>query len=237
MARLNGQAAIVLGGPGGCALGLAQRLAGEGAQVHLIAELPDDGLARAVDDAAATLGRVDLLVCAQDPPPATAAPSDDAAEGELYNDAWLTAFETPREAMRAALPHLRANGGGHIVALVSQCSDSVWRGIGPYQAASEALKAYIRTTAEEWGRFNVRVNALLPAADTAGYRCQRSRNPEAADRLVQALPLGRLGCPQKDIGGALMFLVGESGRYLTGHMVHADGGQHLAPSPYEALMG
>jgi NAD(P)-dependent dehydrogenase (short-subunit alcohol dehydrogenase family) len=237
MARLNGLAAIVLGGDSGCAEGLAERLAAEGANVLRIDDAAADSVAQSVDEAVETLGRLDLLVCAHDAPPPTATPSDEAAEDHVYSAVWQEHFELPRAAMRAALPHLRAqDGGGQVVALVSQYGDSVWRGIGAYQAASEALKAHIRSAAEEWGRFNVRVNALLPAADTIGYRQLRSRHPDAADRLARALPLGRLGSPQRDIGGALMLLASESGRYLTGHMIHVDGGQHLAPSPYEALI-
>jgi NAD(P)-dependent dehydrogenase (short-subunit alcohol dehydrogenase family) len=53
---------------------------------------------------------------------------------------------------------------------------------------------------------------------------------------VAGTPMQRMGDPVADIGGAVMLLLGDAGRFLTGHVLYADGGQHLTPSPFEAVV-
>jgi NAD(P)-dependent dehydrogenase (short-subunit alcohol dehydrogenase family) len=238
--RLQGRSAVVLCGhtadADGLGPGLAQRLRDEGAQVALLAaeDLADaPALQQALDAAVARQGGLDILL---NVPFDAEAPKATAALSEAdWAAAHRSAFDQPRWAMQAALPHLQ-RGGGCIVNVVSQYGDSVWRGVAAYNAACEALKGLTRSAAEEWGVHGIRVNALVPAAAAAPFTALAATKPEAVAQLLATVPLRRMGDVQRDIGGALMLLVGDAGRYLTGHIVHADGGQHLAPSPYEAAV-
>ncbi|MGH8444231.1 MAG: SDR family NAD(P)-dependent oxidoreductase, partial [Solimonas sp.] len=171
-------------------------------------------------------GRLDILINAGDEP-ADFAPLEQkalAVGGAAQAVLW---------AMQAAFPAMRENGG-RIVNLVAPLGDSLNRQAADAVAASEAIKSLTRSAAEEWGCHNILVNALATAADTASFRQLRERAPAAVDALVAASPMTRMGDPVEDIGGAVMLLLGESGRFLTGHVLYADGGQHLTPTPYEA---
>lgn len=235
MGRLTGQVAVIAGGHDGVGAGIAQRFASEGATIVMIeADQEKADMERAVRQVAEKFGCIDILVNAVEH---NAAPTTLEQLGDAQLAQTLARqFHGPLGIMRAALPTMKRQGSGHILNIVSVYGDSTWRALGDYNVASEALKALTRTAAEEWGPYGILVNAILPAADTPAYQRQRASNPERADQLVKSSALGRMGDPVRDIGGAAMFLVSEAGRFITGHMVYADGGQHLTPSPYEALI-
>lgn len=260
MGRLDGQVAVIAGGTEGVGRGIALRFAHEGARVVVIgrdqakadftlralAAIPAEAKHLAADlgtradvqqtmqKAAGAFGRIDILVNAleHDGP---AAALEDIHDDQLMRT-MTRELHVPLWTMRAALPCMKKQGGGRIINIVSLYGDSTWRMHGDYHAASEAVKALTRTAAEEWGPHGILVNAIMPAADTPAYQRCRARHPERADQLVKDSALGRMGDPERDIGGAAMLLVSNAGRFLTGHMIYADGGQHLTPSPYEALI-
>lgn len=235
MGRLTGQVAMIAGGADGVGHGIAQRFASEGAEIVVIdPEQAKGDMEKAVQQAADAFGRIDILVNAVEHD-AAATTLEHLADDHLAQTLARQLYG-PLWTMRAVLPFMKKQGGGHILNIVSVYGDSTWRALGDYNAASEAVKALTRTAAEEWGPYGILVNAILPAADTPAYRRYRASQPERADQLVKSSALGRMGDPVRDIGGAAMFLVSESGRFITGHMVFADGGQHLTPSPYEALI-
>lgn len=264
MGRLDGRVAVIAGGAEGVGRGIALRFAREGAKVVIVdaddakaqftmrafAAIPAEGkhiaadpgvkadIETAVQQAGDAYGRIDILVNAveHDAPATPLEALDDDSLARTFERTLARELHSPLWAMRAVLPHMKNQGGGHILNIVSLFGDSTWRSLGDYNAASEAMKALTRTAAEEWGPYGILVNAILPAADTLAWQRYRVQQPERADQLVKNSPLGRMGDPERDIGGAAMFLVGESGRFITGHMVFADGGQHLTPSPYEALI-
>jgi NAD(P)-dependent dehydrogenase (short-subunit alcohol dehydrogenase family) len=227
--RLHGRVAIVVNGAVGIGEGIARRLRAEDAQVIAVEAPRSRAEAEAmVAEVLGRHGRLDILINAGDEP-TTFAPIEQkisAVDGTAQAVLWT---------MQAAFPALREKGG-RIVNLVAPLGDSLNRQAADAVAASEAIKSLTRSAAEEWGRYNILVNALATAADTPAFRRLRERAPEAVDGLVAASPMQRMGDPVQDIGGAVMLLLSESGRFLTGHVLYADGGQHLTPTPYEALV-
>jgi NAD(P)-dependent dehydrogenase (short-subunit alcohol dehydrogenase family) len=231
MGRLNGSVAIVTAGASGLGAGIAARLKAEGATVVAVDRELDSKQAaeQVVADVLKLSGRIDILVNA----------ADETAEFAPLASKSLavgSAAQSVLWAMQAVYPAMRAQGGGRIVNIVAVLGDSLNRQAADAVAASEAIKSLTRSAAEEWGQHGVLVNALAPAADTAAFRKMREAAPEAVDALIAGTPMGRMGDPVADIGGAVMLLVGEAGRFLTGHVLYADGGQHLTPTPYEALV-
>ena len=127
--------------------------------------------------------------------------------------------------MKAAYPHLKARGGGAIVNLATAAAKR-WdmSGYGPYSAAKQAIRSLTRAAADEWGRDNIRVNAIAPLAASPAFE-QWSRNqPDQAAELMRQIPLARFGDPAGDIGRAVLFLVGDDARYITGMTMPLDGG-------------
>lgn len=238
MGRLNGRVALVTQAASGLGAGIATRLQAEGATVVKVdvggADLNSalQSKAEAERIAAEVLkqhGRIDILVNG----------ADEAAEFaplERKTQAVGAAAQAVLWMMQAVYPAMREQKGGRIVNLVATLGDSINRQAADAVATSEAIKSLTRSAAEEWGCHNILVNALAPAADTEHFQRLRAAAPQAVDALVAGTPMLRMGDPVADIGGAVMLLVSDAGRFITGHVLYADGGQHLTPTPFEALV-
>ncbi len=124
--------------------------------------------------------------------------------------------------IRAAVPHMRASGGGAIVNISSGSAVVGIPGNPHYAAAKAAILGITRNTAGEFGPDNIRINAICPGLiDT---EAQRAGLTEAM-RMVLAgqAPLRRLGIPA-EIAAAVAFLASDDASYLTGQTLHVNGG-------------
>jgi NAD(P)-dependent dehydrogenase (short-subunit alcohol dehydrogenase family) len=128
-----------------------------------------------------------------------------------------------------AHPLLKASRGS-IVTMASAHGLQGSKAGFPYSAAKGGLLALTKTMAVEYAP-EVRVNAIVPgqieSVRTAGYFA-KFRDPELARRRVeQTFPLRRLGTPE-DIAKAARFLASDDASYITGTILHVDGGRHAA---------
>jgi len=130
-------------------------------------------------------------------------------------------------AMQAVFPHMVAQGGGRIINFVSLNGINAHMYSADYNAAKEAVRALTRTAAREWARHNILVNAIAPAAATPAYIAFAEVAPENAAEMLEQNPMGRMGDPERDIGGVALFLATDDGGYVTGNTVFADGGSHI----------
>jgi 2-deoxy-D-gluconate 3-dehydrogenase len=101
---------------------------------------------------------------------------------------------------------------------------------GAYGAAKAGLMDLVRTMAQEWGRHNIRVNAVAPDMIAtprvlAAYAEQGVTVDDAAK--ADGAPLGRFGTPE-EIAGPLVFLVSDLAGFMTGQTLVVDGGQRAA---------
>jgi len=90
-----------------------------------------------------------------------------------------------------------------------------------YSASKAGVIALTKTTAKELGRRNVNVNAVAP-----GFIATKMTEalPEAQkEKILEAIPLGCVGYPE-DVANAVAFLVSDSAKYITGHVIQVDGG-------------
>jgi 3-oxoacyl-[acyl-carrier protein] reductase len=148
--------------------------------------------------------------------------TDAMLESTLKSCVWASWW-----AMKAALPHMIKRGGGSIVNFYSIDVDiGAWLH-ADYNTAKAAILGLTRSAAAEWGRFNVRVNAIAPTAMGATFHKLCAEHPGFAERAASMRPLGRCGEPEADIGPAVVFLASEMSRYMTGEQIHVDGGLHL----------
>jgi len=132
-------------------------------------------------------------------------------------------------AVRAALPHLEARGGGSIVLIGSQ---SMWLpAVLPqiaYAAAKGALVSALVHMAKELGPKRIRVNMVVPGTiDTERRYAEwypefRQAPPGGAEQLKR-IPLGRLGRPE-EIAEACLFLASDASAYITGDTIRVMGG-------------
>ncbi len=100
-------------------------------------------------------------------------------------------------------------------------------GTADYNVGKEALRTLTRTVAREWAGFGICANIICPGAASASFNNFKALQPELAADAERANPMGRMGDPEKDIGGAALFLASEDARYVTGNTLFVDGGGHI----------
>ena len=123
-------------------------------------------------------------------------------------------------ASREAYVAMRKGGGGSIVNVASVAAHRAagWMG-ADYGASKAGLVSMTRTLAFEAGRFGIRVNAVSP-----GF-VETDMSSIIPDDMREKLtiPLGRFGVPQ-DIAGPVVFLLSDDAAYITGEVLHVNGG-------------
>ena len=204
----------------------AEVIAAGGSAVTVVADLakPDD-CAAVVDAAVQAHGRIDVLF-------------NNAGVGTMVVggtvetidlEHWDLAQDVNVRAMyltsRAALPHLRAAGGGAIIntASVSAFVGRAERPTHAYAASKGAVLSLTRAMAVSFGRDKIRVNAICPGL----IRTRLTRDiVDAAERKAaehQGIPIGRVGEPE-DIARCALFLASDDASFITGTHVVVDGG-------------
>ena len=144
---------------------------------------------------------------------------------------------------KAAIPYILAQGrGGSVVFTASTCGLEAVPGIGHYNASKHGVVALTKTLAIELGPQHVRVNALCPTnAATPMFQNDATwrlffpdvENPSQADaeapnsaaRQMHAIPIPWI--EPDDITNALLYLVSDEGRYVTGTAMVVDAGRLL----------
>ncbi|MBR0660014.1 SDR family NAD(P)-dependent oxidoreductase [Neoroseomonas oryzicola] len=186
-------------------------------------DLADAGQVAAwVEEAAATLGGVDVLVNN-----ASGFGMGDSEEGwkkGLDVDVMATV-----RASHAALPHLRAAKG----CIVNTTSIS---GLGPsvrtpaYAAVKALIINYTASQAAALAKDGIRVNAVAPGSiefPGGTWEKRRAEDPALYNRILAGIPFGRLGEPE-EVADVALFLASPLARWVTGQTIVVDGGQMLS---------
>jgi 3-oxoacyl-[acyl-carrier protein] reductase len=227
--ELSGQVALVTGAASGIGAATALALAARGAHVvcadiqsaaATLSQLRDgggagsevrfdlasrDSVAQAVAQAAPD-GRIDMLVAA----------AGIGFRGPLLanDEDWDRVINT---TLRAAWPLLKASGHGSVVVVTSM---GAYRGgfyFGPeYNASKAALIGLVRHFALHGGPDGVRVNAVAPGFIETPFVAGLPYD-------AGAIPLGRLGQPA-DVAEPIAFLCSQAASYVTGTVLHVNGG-------------
>lgn len=122
---------------------------------------------------------------------------------------------------KAVLQPMTKQRYGRIVNIASIVGVIGNAGQANYSASKAAVIGFTKTVGREYAGRNVTVNAVAPGfIDTA---MTHGLPAEVKDTLLKQIPLGRLGTPA-DIAAAVRFLVSEDAAYITGHVLHVNGG-------------
>jgi SDR family mycofactocin-dependent oxidoreductase len=185
------------------------------------------GLANAVNDGVAALGRLDIAV-------ANAAICTwqkwDETSPEVWRDTLDINLLGVWNTMVAAVPHLINAGGGSIIATSSTSGLKGTPWLGPYVAAKHGVVGIVRMMANELARHSIRVNTVHPTGvntplATNGFDTLNryiEEDPKMGPIFVNPMPVELLD--PVDISNAVVFLASDESRYVTGTQLKVDAG-------------
>jgi 3-oxoacyl-[acyl-carrier protein] reductase len=126
---------------------------------------------------------------------------------------------------KAVLQPMTKQRYGRIVNIASIVGAMGNVGQANYAASKAAVIGFTKTAAREYASRNVTINAVAPGfIDTA---MTQGLPPEVKEALQKQIPLARLGTPA-DIANAVRFLVSDDAAYITGHVLHVNGGMLMS---------
>lgn len=210
---------------------VAEIVACGGTAIPLILDVTcAEDVERVVAETLTALGRLDILV--------NNSGSLAGADSFLSTtpDQWQHSFAVnllgPMMLARAAIPHMRAVGGGRIINIGSTASLGAEPGFGAYTAMKHGLVGLTKTLAAEFGPDRILCNTVCPgyiATDmhmAANARLAQERGisvPEIQAERYASVALRNAGLPE-DVANAVAFLAGPQGRYVTGINLPVTGG-------------
>jgi NAD(P)-dependent dehydrogenase (short-subunit alcohol dehydrogenase family) len=248
--RLQGKIAIITGGGSGIGRATAERFASEGARVTIadrdreageavvtaITEsngevyfVPTDitqslEVAAMVKATAERFGGVDVLFnCA-----GVQLHGQDARAHELSEEVWDRTFAINIRGMwlcaKYTIPCMLERGGGSIINVGSPTGlYGMGAGYTAYSASKSAAFGLTRVMAADYGRDNIRVNAIVPGATITPLIASLLADGQMRADLEKLSPLGRLGMPA-DVAALAVFLASDESRFCTGGYYMVDGG-------------
>lgn len=178
---------------------------------------------------AAKFGGIDGIMTNSGGPPAGLAISFDDAAWQDAAD--LLLFSTIR-MVRAAVPHIKARGGGSILVSTSSSVKEPVQNLGLSTVLRASVSALAKTLAIELASAKIRVNQIIPGRidtdrvrhlDQVNAEKQGVSPEEAKARAISAIPAGRYGEPP-EFGRVGAFLLSDAASYMTGATVQVDGG-------------
>jgi NAD(P)-dependent dehydrogenase (short-subunit alcohol dehydrogenase family) len=193
-----------------------------GRRAHTLrADLADPAACHdAVETAAATFGRLDVVVNMASTYRATPFDTLDAAQWDQQMAVDLRAAFL---VSMAAVPHMRAAGGGRIINFsdwIAASGRPRYPGYVPYYVAKAGVKALTEALALELAADRILVNAVAPGPIVA----PPGMSAEESAAVEQATPLGRWG-GDAEVAKAVAFFCESD--FVTGETVRVDGGRHL----------
>lgn len=258
LSGVDGKGVVVTGGGGGLGSALAAELCRLGARVVVCGrtqETLDAAVARI--DAEQGEGRAFAVTCDVRDPGSVAVLFDQAEEllgsvdGVVNNASGLfpiKAEELTPNGFDAVLK-IVLNGSWHCTseagrrwiaagrrgAVVNVLTPYAWMGapgIVHNASAKGGVLAMTRTLGAEWAARGVRVNAVAPGWMPVGGTGFLAGTPETRERLLRAIPAGRLLRPE-ETARAVAYLLSDDADYIVGECLTIDGGHHLSKGLHE----
>ncbi len=245
--NLNGKTALVTGAAQGIGRDIALALASDGANVAICdvnieaaqktaADIEAKGrkslalkanvavaaeVTAMVDQVVAELGRIDILVN-------NAGITRDGLILRMKEEDWDLVLginlKGAFNCAKAALKHMTKQRGGTIINIASIVGAMGNAGQANYVASKAGLIGLTKTIAREYANRGITANAVAPGFIDTAMTKALSENVRA--ELAKQIPLGKLGTPE-DVANAVRFLASPWASYISGQVVHVNGGMYM----------
>ncbi len=243
MGRFEGQVAIVTGGARGIGKGICKAFCQEGASV-IIWDIDEQGLETAqeisfeggiisfrrtdisdrndlkmaVDNAINKHGHIDILIN-------NAGIIRDRTLMKMSEEEWDQVINVNLtgifNATKAVIPHMREAGYGRIVSASSINGSLGAFGQTNYSATKAGIIGFTKALAKEVGKYGITVNAVAPGFIKTAMT--DTMPEEVVTASIAQIPVRRIGTPL-DMANAYLFLASRESGFISGHILHANGG-------------
>jgi 3-oxoacyl-[acyl-carrier protein] reductase len=243
MGKLDGQVAIITGGARGIGEGICKIFCNEGATVALW-DILDEGknttdrikkeggkiifqkvdvtdqssVNVAVEKLIGEFGRIDILIN-------NAGIIKDRSFLKMSRDEWDRVIDVNINSLyvttKAVLPHMKEAKYGRIISASSINAFQGAFGQANYSASKAAIAGFTRALCKETGRHNITVNAVAPGFIKS--EMSDSMPEEIIKAGISMIPVGRIGTPE-DMGHVYLFLASKEAGFVSGIVLHANGG-------------
>ncbi len=250
MFDLTGKVAIITGSSRGIGQAIAEQYASAGAKVVISSRHIDacEPIAQAIrdkgqhaiavscnvgdkeqiqhlfDETMKEWGKVDILVCNAATNPSYGPMS--TLEDWAFEKVMCVNVQSTIWLSNLVAPVMIENGGGSIILLSSITALKGNTIIGAYGMSKAAEAQLARNLAHEYGKQNIRVNAIAPGLVKTEFARALWENPKIMKMQEKGTPLGRIGMPD-EIAGVAHFLAAKASSYVTGQVIVADGGETI----------
>jgi len=118
---------------------------------------------------------------------------------------------------------MRDTGGGNIINISSEDGFRPGVGLGVYSISKAGVIMLTQVLAQEWGQYNIRVNAIAPGVVKTRFSQALWTNPVIAKETEDNTALGHIAEPE-EMANAALFLASEASSHMTGQTIMLDGG-------------
>ena len=244
MFDLNGKNALITGATGGLGQAMARALDAAGAQVvvsgtreevleeltsslgkgatAIAANLSDaEGIGQLARAAEAAMGSLDILVN-------NAGITRDNIAIRLKDEDWEAVMRVNLDATfrltRAVLRPMMKARWGRIINITSVVGRTGNAGQANYAASKAGIEGFSKSLAQEVASRNITVNCLAPGF--IGTPMTDGLSEQRKERILDAIPAGRLGTPE-DVAAGVVYLASKEAAYITGQTLHINGGMAM----------
>ena len=179
-----------------------------------------DSLAEIAKLAADPFGAIDILINAAGVN--LRQPADEITL-ESWDETLNLNLAVPFFLARELVPGMQARAWGRIINIASLQSSRAFANGLAYGASKGGIAQLTRAMAETWSAKGVNCNAIAPGFFPTGLTAPLYQNPDMLDKLAAQTAIGRNG-ELADLDGVTIFLAAAASDYITGQIIHLDGG-------------